>query len=56
MVENGGEWEDVVKIHHLHPFSFGSPHSSKASGLVQSAEQPHDPSESEIINGGKLGS
>ena len=52
---SGGEQEDVFKIHHLHPFPFGSPRNSKASGFVQLAEQSHDPSESEIIKEGKLG-
>lgn len=53
--DSGGEEENIVKIHHLHPFPFGSPRSSKVSGFVQLAEQSHDPSESEIIKGGKLG-
>lgn len=51
---SGGEQEEVFNIHHLHPFLFGSPRISKASGFVQLAEQFHDPSESEIIKGGKL--
>lgn len=51
---SSGEQEDSFKIHHLHPFPFGSPRRSKAFGFVQLAEQSHDPTESEIIKGGKL--
>lgn len=50
-----GEPGGVPRIPQLHPSPSGCPPSSKASGFVQLAEQSRDPSESEIIEGGKLG-